>query len=182
MVGINHSNRHVLLLHERYVPGGESGEALSHSAHEAGVVIKGKIELTVGEETQVLNTGDGSYFESRLPHHRTSDLVISSVLFDGCYPLIFPNIRHHWCSKNGGGSRSHSACFFSNAHWSCRSYATFITRVSKLLVIAPCSLNYSGRARLNRQSPGMVNVGKRRQETIPSAGKYRLVGSCKGFS
>lgn len=68
MVGINHPNRHMLLLHERYAPGGVSGEAFSHSAQEAGVVIKGKIELTVGDETQVLRAGDGYYFDSRIPH------------------------------------------------------------------------------------------------------------------
>jgi len=41
---------------------------LSHHAHEAGVVIKGKIELTVGEASQILQTGDGYYFDSRSPH------------------------------------------------------------------------------------------------------------------
>lgn len=68
MVGINHINRHLLLLHETYAPGEESGEAFSHSAQEAGVIIKGTIELTVGENTQVLRAGDGYYFDSKHPH------------------------------------------------------------------------------------------------------------------
>jgi len=57
-----------LLLHERYAPGSTSGLALSHCAHEAGVVIQGRIELRVGETSQVLEAGDGYYFDSRLPH------------------------------------------------------------------------------------------------------------------
>jgi transcriptional regulator with XRE-family HTH domain len=81
MVGINHPNRHLLLLHERYAPGGESGEAFSHSAHEAGIVIKGKVELTVGEHTQILHTGDGYYFDSRSPHQfRNADDGESQII------------------------------------------------------------------------------------------------------
>lgn len=68
MLGINHPNRDMLMLHETYAPGGESGEAFSHSAQEAGVVIKGAVELTVGTEVQVLYPGDGYYFDSRQPH------------------------------------------------------------------------------------------------------------------
>jgi len=67
MVGINHPNRQLLLLHERYAPGSAS-DALSHPAHEAGVVIEGRIELTVGAASQVLGAGDGYYFDSRQPH------------------------------------------------------------------------------------------------------------------
>jgi len=81
MVGINHPNRHLLLLHERYAPGGESGPAFSHTAHEAGVVIKGEIELTVGDEVQSLRTGDGYYFDSRLPHRfRNVDHAESQII------------------------------------------------------------------------------------------------------
>lgn len=68
MLGINHPNRDLLMLHETYAPGGESGDAFSHSAQEAGVVTRGAIELTVGEEMQILRAGDGYYFDSRRPH------------------------------------------------------------------------------------------------------------------
>jgi len=68
MVGINHPNRQLLLLHERYAPDSASDAALSHYAQEAGVVIQGRIELTVGETSQVLEAGDGYYFDSREPH------------------------------------------------------------------------------------------------------------------
>ena len=38
MIGINHPNRQILMLHETYAAGGDSGEAFSHSAQEAGIV------------------------------------------------------------------------------------------------------------------------------------------------
>jgi transcriptional regulator with XRE-family HTH domain len=68
VIGINHPNRHLLMLHETYAIGADSGEAISHTAQEAGMVVKGKIELTVNGTTQRLSVGDGYYFDSRLSH------------------------------------------------------------------------------------------------------------------
>ena len=68
MVGINHPNRQLLMLYETYAVGAHSVKAYCHLAQEAGIVIKGKIELTVGNESRVLLPGDGYYFDSRLPH------------------------------------------------------------------------------------------------------------------
>jgi mannose-6-phosphate isomerase-like protein (cupin superfamily) len=68
MIGANHPNRQLLMLHESYAPGGDTGEAFSHSAQEAGMVLTGAIEITVGEERRVLAPGEGYYFDSRLPH------------------------------------------------------------------------------------------------------------------
>jgi transcriptional regulator with XRE-family HTH domain len=68
MVGINHPNRHLLMLRETYRPGADTGEAFSHKAQEAGVVIKGSVEVTVGEETRRLEAGDAYYFDSQVPH------------------------------------------------------------------------------------------------------------------
>lgn len=68
MIGMNHPNRQLLMLHETYASEADTGVGLSHSAQEAGVVTKGAVELTVASETRVLRTGDGYYFDSRLPH------------------------------------------------------------------------------------------------------------------
>ena len=68
VIGLNHPNRQVLMLHETYRAGGDSGETFTHSAQEAGMVIKGAVEITVGEHVQVLSVGDGYYFDSRQPH------------------------------------------------------------------------------------------------------------------
>lgn len=68
MIGVNHPNRQLLMLHESYAPSADTGEAISHAAQEAGMVIRGRIELTVGGATKVLKVGEGYYFDSRLPH------------------------------------------------------------------------------------------------------------------
>ena len=68
MIGVNHPNRQLLVLHETYAPGADTGEAFSHAAQEAGMVTRGAVELTVGSEARVLKEGDGYYFDSRIPH------------------------------------------------------------------------------------------------------------------
>jgi len=68
MVGINHPNRHLLLLCESYSPGADTGEAFSHKAQEAGVVTRGAVEVTVGAQTRLLTVGDAYYFDSETPH------------------------------------------------------------------------------------------------------------------
>lgn len=57
------------MLHETYPAGADTGpEYLSHDGEEAGIVTAGQIELTVGDLVEILNTGDGYLFTSRLPH------------------------------------------------------------------------------------------------------------------
>jgi len=57
------------ILHERYLPGADTGETLlEHSAHEGGMVIAGHIEITVGTQRRVLGPGEAYLFDSRLPH------------------------------------------------------------------------------------------------------------------
>jgi len=61
--------RKLQVLHEFYDPGGDTGDAmLSHEGEEAGVVVRGEVEITVGGETRCLGAGDAYYFDSRLPH------------------------------------------------------------------------------------------------------------------
>jgi mannose-6-phosphate isomerase-like protein (cupin superfamily) len=45
-----------------------SGSTIRHEAEEAGVVLKGTLELTVDGQTYVLRPGDAYYFDSRRPH------------------------------------------------------------------------------------------------------------------
>jgi mannose-6-phosphate isomerase-like protein (cupin superfamily) len=68
MIGANHPNRQMPMLHESYAVGADSGEAFFHSAQEAGVVIRGAIEIAVDGQSRALREGDGYYFDSRLPH------------------------------------------------------------------------------------------------------------------
>lgn len=68
MIGINYPNRSLLMLHETYAVGADTGKAFSHNAQEAGMVIRGKIELTVGDQCRTLAKGDAYYFDSKIPH------------------------------------------------------------------------------------------------------------------
>jgi len=61
--------RALQLLVERYQPGADTGEdLLRHQAEEAGVVLRGELELTVDGQVHRLGPGDAYYFDSRLPH------------------------------------------------------------------------------------------------------------------
>jgi transcriptional regulator with XRE-family HTH domain len=68
-VAAGRPGRALQLLVERYEPGCDTGsEGYRHQAEEAGVVLKGMLELTVDGQTYVLRAGDAYYFDSRLPH------------------------------------------------------------------------------------------------------------------
>lgn len=68
-VAAGRPGRALQLLLERYDPGADTGPGLyRHEAEEAGIVLKGKLELTVDGEVHVLKPGDAYYFDSRRPH------------------------------------------------------------------------------------------------------------------
>ena len=68
VIGFNQPSRKMQVLMESYNPGADTGAIFSHDAQEAGLVLEGRIELTVGEEVWQLDEGDGYYFDSNLPH------------------------------------------------------------------------------------------------------------------
>jgi transcriptional regulator with XRE-family HTH domain len=69
LVGGRSSQRSMSILHERYAPGADTGEEmLTHRGEEGGVVVRGRIELSVGGDARVLGPGDAYYFKSSLPH------------------------------------------------------------------------------------------------------------------
>lgn len=85
------SEHHALqVLHETYPPGADTGpEYLSHDGEEAGIVIKGKIEVTVDGHVAILNAGDGYIFDSRLPHRfRNCGTEVCEVV-SACTPPSF---------------------------------------------------------------------------------------------
>jgi transcriptional regulator with XRE-family HTH domain len=68
-VGRDLSGRALQILHEHLAPGADTGPtALSHAGEEGGVVIRGRVELTVGPSRRILGPGDAYYFQSRVPH------------------------------------------------------------------------------------------------------------------
>jgi transcriptional regulator with XRE-family HTH domain len=68
-VGSSLRGRAMQILYEHLQPGADSGpEMLRHQSEEGGVVVRGRLELTVGTERRVLGPGDAYYFDSRTPH------------------------------------------------------------------------------------------------------------------
>jgi transcriptional regulator with XRE-family HTH domain len=86
----NDRNSAIQMLYERYAPGSSTGtDPYSHNGEEAGIVVSGSIEVTVGDQTALLGPGDAYLFESRTPHrfHNTSDA--ECVVISACTPPSF---------------------------------------------------------------------------------------------
>lgn len=88
---LGNAEHHALqVLHETYPAGADTGpEFLSHTGEEAGIVIKGRIEVTVDGRVAVLGVGDGYLFDSRLPHRfRNFDDDVCEII-SSCTPPSF---------------------------------------------------------------------------------------------
>ncbi|ARN73480.1 cupin domain-containing protein [Oceanicoccus sagamiensis] len=69
LVGAGQPDRSIEVLREIMQPGSDTGEdRIRHSGDEGGVVVSGQLELTVGEETQLLGPNEGYYFQGSTPH------------------------------------------------------------------------------------------------------------------
>lgn len=80
----------LLMLYEYYPPGADTGPDLySHDAEEAGVLLSGQIEITVGGETRTLQSGDGYHFNSRQPHRFRNPGDTECVMISACTPPTF---------------------------------------------------------------------------------------------
>jgi transcriptional regulator with XRE-family HTH domain len=68
-VGESMFGRALQILKECYQPGADTGKVpLVHEGEEGGVVLTGRLEVTVDDERRILGPGDAYYFESRRPH------------------------------------------------------------------------------------------------------------------
>jgi transcriptional regulator with XRE-family HTH domain len=89
-VGSDLSDSALQLLHERYQPGADTGRSmLSHAAEEGGIILQGRLEVTVGDQVTVLSTGDAYLFNSRLPHRFRNTGSEDCVLVTVCTPPSF---------------------------------------------------------------------------------------------
>lgn len=68
-----------------FPPGSSSGEhGIDHTGQEAGVIITGILELTIGEDIYLLRAGDSYGFESTKPHRfrnpgNTDTIVVCAI-------------------------------------------------------------------------------------------------------
>ncbi|ATJ89645.1 cupin domain-containing protein [Acetobacter tropicalis] len=68
-IGTNLNGRALQILNEVYAPRTDTGKTmLRHTGEEGGVIISGEIEVTVGDQREILGPGDAYYFDSNLPH------------------------------------------------------------------------------------------------------------------
>lgn len=90
LVGAQRPGRQLTLLHERYAAGAATGEdVLVHRGEEGGVIIKGRVELTVGGASRVLGPGEAYYFASQLPHRFRNVGREACEIISACTPPTF---------------------------------------------------------------------------------------------
>ncbi|MGB3409434.1 MAG: cupin domain-containing protein [Jannaschia sp.] len=86
----NASTHSLQLLDETYPPGSDTGpELLTHDGEEAGIVLQGAVEVTVGDQVKVLGIGEGYLFESRQPHRFRNIGTESCRIVSACTPPTF---------------------------------------------------------------------------------------------
>lgn len=89
-VGSDLSDGQLQILYERYRPGADTGRSmLSHDAEEGGIILRGRLEVTVADRVQVLAAGDAYRFNSRLPHRFRNAGNEECVLVSACTPPSF---------------------------------------------------------------------------------------------
>ena len=89
-VGSDLRDAQLQILYERYEPGADTGQSmLSHAAEEGGIVLQGRLEVTVADQVQVLGAGDAYRFNSRLPHRFRNTGSEPCVVVSACTPPTF---------------------------------------------------------------------------------------------
>ncbi|MBO9195400.1 cupin domain-containing protein [Rhizobium sp. 16-449-1b] len=89
-VGENLFGRSLQILKECYQPGADTGKvSLVHDGEEGGVVLFGRLEVTVDDERKILGPGDAYYFESRRPHRFRCVGAEPCHVISACTPPTF---------------------------------------------------------------------------------------------
>lgn len=68
-VGANLRNKSIQFLKECYQPGAGTGRhEMTHDGEECGIVLSGRLQVSVAGQSTVLRAGDAYYFKSNQPH------------------------------------------------------------------------------------------------------------------
>lgn len=90
LIGKAHPNRTIAFLDETYPPGSDTGDDMyAHEGEEAGMLLEGRLELTIGSEVFVLEPGDSYYFESSRPHRFRNPFAEPARLVSATTPANF---------------------------------------------------------------------------------------------
>jgi transcriptional regulator with XRE-family HTH domain len=89
-VGANLHDKSIQLLKECYQPGAGTGKhAIKHKGEECGIILSGRLEVTVADQTAVLRVGDAYYFKSDQPHQFHNPGNEPCELITACTPPSF---------------------------------------------------------------------------------------------
>ena len=89
-IGKNLFGHSLQMLHEVYQPGADTGRVmLTHDGEEVGLVLKGRLEVTVGEQRKVLGPGDAYMFDSVFPHRFKAVGPDECIVVSACTPPSF---------------------------------------------------------------------------------------------
>ena len=89
-VGTDLLGHAMMILYETYEIGADTGRVMYvHEGEEGGVVISGRIEITVDDQRKILGPGDAYYFDSKRPHRFRQVGPEPCVLVSACTPPTF---------------------------------------------------------------------------------------------
>lgn len=89
-VGANLKNRSIQLIRECYQPGAGTGKhRITHDGEECGLILKGRLQVTVGDQATILREGDAYYFKSTQPHSFLNPGNVPCELITACTPPTF---------------------------------------------------------------------------------------------
>ncbi len=89
-VGDSPVGRTLQILYETYALHADTGAQMyEHEGEEGGVVVSGRIEITVGSERKILGAGDAYLFDSRRPHRFRQVGPEPCVIVSACTPPTF---------------------------------------------------------------------------------------------
>lgn len=90
LVGQHRPQRQMCILREVMPPGSDTGESmLVHEGEEGGVIVSGRVEVTVGAHVRVLGPGEAYYFESKVPHRFRNVGDGEAVIVSASTPATF---------------------------------------------------------------------------------------------
>jgi len=89
-IGGRLSGKQIQLMRETYQPEAHTGKhSLRHEGEECGIVLSGRLTVTVGKETRTLGAGESYYFDSSQPHHFRNDGHNICRVISACTPPSF---------------------------------------------------------------------------------------------
>ena len=90
LVGGNLADKAIQLMLERYAPGAHTGKhALRHEGEECGIVLSGRLKVTVGARSRILGAGEAYYFRSDQPHAFENRGPAPCEVISACTPPTF---------------------------------------------------------------------------------------------